>query len=48
MNKSLLFLCVIIIFSLQQASAEDIKMYDNYGKYTGVMKETSGGYRDED
>ena len=45
MNKSLLFLCVVIIFSLQQARAEDIKMYDNYGRYTGVMKETSGGYR---
>lgn len=42
-----IFIVIVSIFGFCKISvqAEDIKMYDNYGRYTGVMRETPNGYR---
>lgn len=40
-----ILLFAILGFYVNIVYAEDIKMYDDYGRYTGVMKETSSGYR---
>ena len=39
-----IFLFAVLSFYVNIVNAEDIKMYDDC-RYTGVMKETSSGYR---
>ena len=46
MNKYVMcFLFMIMLLGSPSVNTEDIKMYDNYGRYTGVMEETSSGYK---